>query len=63
MQPEQYEAWYATPRGAWIGEEEYCLLRSLLAPRAVVQGVAPGVDAAAAVSGEAVVEQARQELR
>ena len=34
MQPEQYEAWYATPRGAWIGEEEYCLLRSLLAPRA-----------------------------
>lgn len=33
MQPEQYEAWYATPRGAWIGEEEYRLLQVLLAPR------------------------------
>ena len=33
MQPEQYEAWYATRRGAWIGEEEYCLITSLLAPR------------------------------
>jgi len=33
MQPEQYEAWYATPRGAWIGEEEYRLLQTLLAPR------------------------------
>ncbi len=32
MQPEQYEAWYATLRGAWIGEEEYRLLASLLAP-------------------------------
>jgi SAM-dependent methyltransferase len=32
MQPEQYEAWYATQRGAWIGEEEYRLLASLLAP-------------------------------
>jgi len=31
MQPEQYEAWYATRRGAWIGEEEYCLIASLLA--------------------------------
>lgn len=33
MQPEQYEAWYTTPRGAWIGEEEYRLLQALLAPR------------------------------
>lgn len=33
MQPEQYEAWYATQRGAWIGEEEYRLLASLLAPK------------------------------
>lgn len=32
MQPEQYEAWYATQRGQWIGEEEYRLLASLLAP-------------------------------
>lgn len=32
MQPEQYEAWYTTQRGAWIGEEEYRLLASLLAP-------------------------------
>lgn len=33
MRPEQYEAWYATRRGAWIGEEEYRLIASLLAPR------------------------------
>lgn len=32
MKPEQYEAWYTTQRGAWIGEEEYRLLASLLAP-------------------------------
>ncbi len=32
MQPEQYEAWYTTQKGAWIGEEEYRLLASLLAP-------------------------------
>lgn len=32
MQPEQYEAWYATQRGSWIGEEEYRLLASMLAP-------------------------------
>lgn len=34
MQPEQYEAWYETPRGAWIGDVECRLLESLLAPRA-----------------------------
>lgn len=33
MQPKQYEAWYTTRRGAWIGEEEYRLIASLLAPR------------------------------
>lgn len=32
MQPEQYEAWYATPRGAWIGDVEYRLLDELLTP-------------------------------
>jgi SAM-dependent methyltransferase len=25
MQPDDYEAWYATPRGRWIGETEYAL--------------------------------------
>lgn len=33
MRPEQYDAWYATCRGAWIGEEEYRLLESLLDPQ------------------------------
>ena len=33
MQPEQYEAWYTTPRGAWIGGEESRLLQAMLAPR------------------------------
>lgn len=33
MQPKQYEAWYTTQRGAWIGEEEYRLIASLLAYR------------------------------
>jgi len=33
MQPKQYDAWYATQRGAWIGEEEYHLIKSLLAPQ------------------------------
>lgn len=32
MLPEQYEAWYATQSGAWIGEGEYRLIASLLAP-------------------------------
>jgi len=34
MQPQEYDAWYATRRGRWIGEEEYRLLQSLLEPRA-----------------------------
>jgi ubiquinone/menaquinone biosynthesis C-methylase UbiE len=29
--PEQYDAWYDTPRGQWIGNAEYGLVRSLLA--------------------------------
>jgi len=32
VSPEQYDAWYRTPRGAWIGETEYRLLHRLLAP-------------------------------
>jgi SAM-dependent methyltransferase len=30
---ERYDAWYRTPRGAWIGETEFRLLRDMLAPR------------------------------
>ena len=33
MRPEQYDAWYATQRGAWIGKEEYRLIAALLAIR------------------------------
>jgi SAM-dependent methyltransferase len=33
MRPEEYNAWYATPRGAWIGSNEYRLLVRLLEPR------------------------------
>lgn len=25
MNPADYEAWYATPRGRWIGQAEYAL--------------------------------------
>lgn len=34
MEPEQYDAWYASPRGAWIGGIEYGLLDEMLSPRA-----------------------------
>lgn len=34
MRPQQYDAWYRTPRGAWIGDVEYRLLVDLLQPRA-----------------------------
>jgi SAM-dependent methyltransferase len=34
MTPAEYDAWYRTPRGSWIGELEYRLLRRLLAPAA-----------------------------
>ncbi|MEW6691102.1 MAG: class I SAM-dependent methyltransferase [Pseudomonadota bacterium] len=32
MTPQQYDAWYAAPRGAWIGELEYRLLQGMLRP-------------------------------
>jgi len=32
MTPEEYDAWYHMPRGRWIGETEYRLLRRLLQP-------------------------------
>lgn len=32
MQAKDYDAWYQTPRGSWIGEQEYQLLRRLLQP-------------------------------
>lgn len=34
MNPADYDAWYATPRGRWIGETEYALAARLLAPQA-----------------------------
>ena len=33
MNPADYDAWYATPRGRWIGETEYALASRLLAAR------------------------------
>jgi SAM-dependent methyltransferase len=30
--PADYEAWYHTPRGCWIGDREFALMRHLLAP-------------------------------
>jgi SAM-dependent methyltransferase len=30
--PEQYDRWYQTPRGEWIGQREYRLLRRYLRP-------------------------------
>lgn len=32
--PAAYEAWYHTPRGRWIGDREFILLRKLLSPEA-----------------------------
>jgi SAM-dependent methyltransferase len=34
MTPEQYDAWYDSLRGRWIGATEYRMLRGLLDPRA-----------------------------
>jgi SAM-dependent methyltransferase len=31
--PEEYDAWYRSPRGAWIGETEFRLLANALEPR------------------------------
>ena len=33
MNPADYDAWYQTPRGGWIGQTEYRLLRRMLEPR------------------------------
>ena len=33
MEPADYDAWYRTPRGAWIGEQESRLLQRMLDPR------------------------------
>ncbi|MBI2313352.1 MAG: class I SAM-dependent methyltransferase [Betaproteobacteria bacterium] len=33
MSPDDYDAWYRTSRGAWIGDTEFSLLGGLLAPR------------------------------
>lgn len=33
LSAEQYDAWYRTPRGAWIGEAEFRLLAGMLGPR------------------------------
>jgi SAM-dependent methyltransferase len=33
MTPADYDAWYDTPRGRWVGETEFRLMRRLLAPR------------------------------
>lgn len=30
MTPAEYDAWYRTPRGSWIGETEFSLLREML---------------------------------
>ena len=34
MNPADYDAWYYTPRGRWIGDTEYALATRLLAPQA-----------------------------
>lgn len=33
MTPSAYDAWYATPRGRWIGDREFDLLRTMLETR------------------------------
>ncbi|MGA8050092.1 MAG: hypothetical protein WCA09_07935 [Burkholderiales bacterium] len=33
MTPEQYDYWYRTPRGRWIGEIEFRLICALLEPQ------------------------------
>lgn len=34
MSPADYEAWYHTPRGSWIGQTEFRLLQRLIKPKA-----------------------------
>jgi len=33
VNPADYDAWYKTPRGSWIGQTEYRLLQRMLEPR------------------------------
>ncbi|MBI4195373.1 MAG: class I SAM-dependent methyltransferase [Betaproteobacteria bacterium] len=33
MRPDEYDRWYQTPRGSWIGERELALILRALAPR------------------------------
>lgn len=33
MQPDEYEAWYHTPRGVWIAKREFALMMRLMKPR------------------------------
>lgn len=33
MTPQDYDNWYATPRGRWIGDTEFHLARKILAPQ------------------------------
>lgn len=33
MKPAEYDAWYDSPRGRWIGDTEFRLLQRLLAPK------------------------------
>lgn len=34
MKPADYEAWYHTPRGAWVSDTEFALMRRVLNPQA-----------------------------
>ena len=36
MNPADYDAWYDTPRGRWIGETEYALAAQGLAPQPTI---------------------------
>jgi len=33
MKAEEYDAWYRTPRGRWVGDVEYALLSGMLGTR------------------------------
>ena len=36
MSPAEYNAWYETARGRWIGEQEYRIQQRLLSPPSVI---------------------------
>ena len=38
MTPAEYDAWYDTPRGRWIGEREWALVRDALQLQALFEG-------------------------